>query len=176
MSDMSQRYELAQVNIGRLLASVDDPLIAGFMAALDPINALADVAPGFVWRLQTEDGNATAVQAFAWDQDRSAGVIMNMSVWTDVESLGAFVYSADHAAIMRGRRQWFERMAEAYTCCWWVPAGQRPTTAEAEDKIRLIRVLGPTPDAFTLRSGFPPPSEPAPAQALPDRDDWTCTA
>ena len=87
-------YALAQVNVGRLRAPLDSPQLAGFVAALDPVNALADAAPGFVWRLQTEDGNATAVRAFEWDQAGSAGVIMNMSVWQSPEALAAFVYSA----------------------------------------------------------------------------------
>ena len=117
-------YELAQVNIARLRAPIDSPELAGFVAELDPVNAAADAAPGFIWRLQTEDGNATSVRAFEWDQAGSAGVIVNMSVWRSVEELAAFVYSGSHAAVLRRRREWFERMAEAYTCCWWVPAGQ----------------------------------------------------
>ena len=119
-------FELAQVNIGRLTAPVDSPVLAGFMAALDPVNAAADQAPGFVWRLQTEDGNATAIQAFGWDAAGSAGVILNMSVWTDVEHLGAFVFGEMHRQIMRRRREWFHPMREAYLACWWVPAGHRP--------------------------------------------------
>ena len=95
------RYVLAQVNIGRLQAPLDSPRLAGFMAALDPVNAVADAAPGFVWRLQTEDGNATAVRAFEWDQAGSAGVIMNMSVWESPEALAAFVYSDTHRAVLR---------------------------------------------------------------------------
>ena len=106
-------FELAQVNVGRLLAPVDSPVLADFMAALDPVNAAADLAPGFIWRLQTEDGNATAIQAFEWDAAGSAGVIMNMSVWADVEHLGAFVYGEMHRQIMRRRREWFHLMREA---------------------------------------------------------------
>ena len=99
-------FELAQVNIGRLTAPVDSPVLAGFMAALDPVNAAAEQAPGFIWRLQTEDGNATAIQAFEWDAAGSAGVIVNMSVWTGTEHLGAFVYGEMHRQIMRRRREW----------------------------------------------------------------------
>ena len=55
---MVMSWELAQINIGRLLAPTDAPETAGFMNALEPINALADAAPGFLWRLQTEDGDA----------------------------------------------------------------------------------------------------------------------
>jgi hypothetical protein len=169
-------HELAQVNIGRLLAPVDDPRTAGFVAALDPINAVADDAPGFVWRLQTEDGNATAVRAFEWDTAGSAGVIVNMSVWRDVAHLSAFVYGEPHREIMRQRRAWFERMAEAYTACWWVPAGRRPTTADAEDRIRHLREHGPTPYAFTLRTSFPAPDAPGAAHPITGSDDWLCPA
>ena len=87
----------------------------------------------------------TAVQAFQWDAEGSAGVIVNMSVWTDVEHLAAFVFGDMHREVMRRRREWFHRMSEAYTTCWWVPAGHRPTTAEAEDRIRNLRANGPNP-------------------------------
>jgi hypothetical protein len=168
-------FELAQVNVGRLLASVDSPVLAGFMAALDPVNAAADLAPGFIWRLQTEDGNATAIQAFEWDAAGSAGVIMNMSVWADVEHLGAFVYGEMHRQIMRRRREWFQVMREAYLACWWVPAGHRPGTGEAEDRIRHLRRHGPTPHAFTLRASYPPPGAEG-DQPARGRGDWLCPA
>lgn len=90
------------------------------MAALDPVNASADTAPGFVWRLQTEVGNATAVRAFEWDLAGSAGVIVNMSVWASVEDLAGFVYGEQHRQVLRRHREWFQRMTEAYMACWWV--------------------------------------------------------
>jgi hypothetical protein len=173
--DDGMEHVLAQVNIGRLRAPLDRPVLAGFMAALDPVNALADAAPGFVWRLQTEDGNATAVRAFEWDQAGSAGVIMNMSVWESVEALAAFVYSDGHRQVLRRRREWFERMEVAYTALWWVPRGHTPTTGEAEDRIRHLRLHGPTPEAFTLRSHFPPPGSAAPGPQ-PGRAEWMCPA
>ncbi|TVT49664.1 DUF3291 domain-containing protein [Amycolatopsis rhizosphaerae] len=165
-------FELAQVNIARLLAPLTDPQLAGFVAALDPVNALADAAPGFVWRMQTEDGNATSVRAFEWDAGDSSGVIVNMSVWRSVEDLAEFVYSDEHREVLRRRREWFERMREAVTALWWVPAGHRPDTAEAEDRIRHLRAHGPTPYAFTLRQTF------APGSLLPEpgRPDWLCPA
>jgi hypothetical protein len=171
-------YYLAQVNIGRLLAPVDSPELAGFMAALDPVNATADAAPGFVWRLQTEDGNATAVRAFEWDAAGSAGVIMNMSVWESVEALAGFVYSHDHRQVLRRRREWFEPMREAYSALWWIPAGTTPTVAEAEEKVRYLRAHGPTPLAFTLRVHYPPPDGPDGPDAGPraGRSDWMCPA
>jgi hypothetical protein len=169
-------YELAQVNIGRLVAPLDDRQLNGFMAALDPVNAVADAAPGFVWRLQTEDGNATAIQAFAWDAAGSSGVIMNMSVWTDVEHLAAFVYGELHRQVLRHRREWFEPMKEAFAACWWVAAGERPSTEDAEDRIRHLREHGPTPHAFTLREHYPPPDAAHAGAARPGSDDWLCPA
>jgi hypothetical protein len=168
-------FVLAQVNIGRLRAPLDSPQLTGFMAALDPVNAVADTAPGFVWRLQTEAGNATAVRAFEWDQAGSAGVILNMSVWESVEALAAFVYSPRHREVLRRRREWFERMEEAYLALWWVPRGHIPATAEAEDRIRHLRAHGPTAHAFTLRVHFPPPGEGERAPR-PGRADWMCPA
>ena len=157
-------WRLAQVNIGRLQAPLDEPQLRPFMEALDPVNAVADQSPGFIWRLQTEDGNATAVQAFTWDAGDSAGVIINMSVWTDVDHLTAFVLGDAHRAILRRRREFFERMPEAYLACWWVPAGHVPTTDEAEGRIRHLRANGPTPYAFTLRQHYPPPDPADPYQ------------
>jgi len=168
-------YLLAQVNIGRLLAAVDSQVLAGFMAALDPVNAAADAAPGFVWRLQTEEGNATAVRAFEWDAGDSAGVIMNMSVWASVEALAAFVYSAEHRTVLRRRREWFESMTQAYTALWWIPAGTVPTVADAEAKVRYLRAHGPTPPAFSLSVHFPPPDD-AGARPRPGREEWMCPA
>jgi Domain of unknown function (DUF3291) len=44
-------YHPAQINIGRLVAPIGDPQVAEVVAAPEPVNALADRAPGFVWRL-----------------------------------------------------------------------------------------------------------------------------
>jgi hypothetical protein len=152
-------FELAQVNIGRLVAPLDDVQLADFVALLEPVNAAADSAPGFVWRLQTDDGDATTIRAFEWDAGGSAGVIVNMSVWTGVDELAAFVFGAMHREVLRRRREWFHRMSEAYTVCWWVPVGHRPTTDEAEDRIRNLRTNGPNAQAFTLRERYPRPDE-----------------
>jgi hypothetical protein len=143
---------LAQLNIGRLLAPIDDPQLAGFVAKLDEINALAERTPGFVWRLQTEDGNATAIRPY--DDDRIA---VNMSVWESAEALHAYVYRSDHVDVMRGRRQWFEHLTEAYMVLWWIPVGHVPTVAEAKERLELLREKGPSPAAFTFRQLFPPP-------------------
>src|SRR5262249_26610063 len=136
--------------------------------------AAADAAPGFRWRLATEDGDATAIRAFEWDTAGSAGVIVNMSTWDSIESLAAFTFGDLHRAILRRRREWFERVSEAYLAVWWVPAAPRPPPAEAEDRIRHLREHGPTPTAFTLRTTFPPPD--APQLPVAGRDDWLCPA
>ena len=170
------RYHLAQVNIARLLAPLDSPQLADFVAALDPVNAAADAAPGFVWRLQTEDGDATSVRAFEWDEAGSAGVIINLTVWESVEALAAFAFSDPHVGVMRRRRAWFERMRESYLALWWIPAGTVPSTDDAEEAIRQLRAHGPTPAAFTLREHFPPPDVAPGAGPRAAPDDWMCPA
>jgi hypothetical protein len=148
-------WHLAQVNIGRLRAPVDDPMIADFVAGLDRINALADEAPGFVWRLQTEDGNATAVRPV--DDDELMAI--NLSVWESVEALGDYVYRSDHITFMRRRREWFERYATSYLALWWIPAGTIPTVAEAMERVRMLDRDGPTPMAFTFKQRYAPPGD-----------------
>ena len=156
---------LAQVNVARALAPTDSPLLADFMAALDPVNALADGAPGFVWRLATEDGNATAIRPF--EDER---ILVNMSVWETVEDLAAFVYRSGHLDVMRRRREWFARI-EHHMALWWVPAGHVPSLAEAKERLAHLRRHGPTPHAFTFKARF------APDARLVDVDDWlSCPA
>ena len=148
------QYHLAQLNIGIPRGPLDGPVMKDFMDGLDPVNAVADAAPGFVWRLQTEEGNATALRAF--DDDR---LIVNMSVWESLEHLRSFVYSSRaHLDVLKRRREWFEQMAELFVVLWWVEAGHVPTIPEAEERLTLLRAVGPSPDAFTFRRHFPPPS------------------
>jgi hypothetical protein len=145
-------YELAQLNIGIIREPMDSPVMAEFAANLQRINALAEASPGFVWRLQTEAGDATALRPF-----ENENMLLNMSVWRDVESLNRYVYSSAHVEIMRRRREWFERMRDAFLVLWWVPTGHRPTVAEAVGKLEILRSKGPSPEAFTFRQAFPPP-------------------
>jgi hypothetical protein len=146
-------HHLAQVNVARLLAPIDAPEIAEFVAALDPVNARADAAEGFVWRLKTEEGNATAVHAFD-----DPLVIVNLTVWESIEALEAFAYrDGAHAAVLRRRREWFERPVEAHTALWWVPAGTRPTVVDAVARLAHLRENGPTATAFTFRERFASP-------------------
>jgi hypothetical protein len=146
------RFHLAQINIGRLRAPLEDPSIEGFRSQLDPINALADSSPGFVWRLQTEDGNATAIRPFADER-----IAINMSVWESLEALQQFVYRSAHVGPLRDRKQWFERMESPILVLWWIPAGHIPTVAEALERLEHLKQHGPSPGAFTFRVPFPPP-------------------
>ncbi|GHH89679.1 hypothetical protein GCM10017771_41440 [Streptomyces capitiformicae] len=146
----STAYELAQVNIARLKAPLDSPQLKDFVAALDPVNAVADGSDGFVWRLQSDSGNATDVPVF-----NDEWLVINMSVWRDTNALTAFMYQGQHRELLARRREWFERVQEAMVVLWWVPAGHRPTVAEAESRLLHLRANGPTPYAFTLRTSFP---------------------
>jgi hypothetical protein len=161
-------YHVAQVNIGMPKAPTDSPLLADFMAALDRINALADESPGFVWRLQTEDGNATAIRPF--EDER---LMINMSVWESVDELATFVYRSAHVEVMRRRREWFDHM-RLYMALWWVPAGNVPTKSEARERLDHLAEHGPTPFAFTFKVRFPPPDG-DPAQVEID-DELGCPA
>ena len=144
-------YELAQLNIAAMKDPLESPGMADFVSNLDRINALADSSPGFVWRLQTDQGNATNLRPLG---DMT---LVNLSVWRDIESLQSFVYKSYHAQVMTRRKEWFERMADAYFVLWWVPQGILPSFTEAAERLAVLRAKGPTPAAFTFRQPFPPP-------------------
>jgi Domain of unknown function (DUF3291) len=156
-----ERYHLAQLNVGRILAPVGSPEVAEFIDALPEINALADKSPGFVWRL-VGDGtdDATGYRPFADDM-----MLINASVWESLESLRDFVFTSAHTPYLRRRREWFEKLDEVYAVLWWVPAGHIPTVPEMVEKLELVRAIGPSPDAFTFRVPFPAPA-PAPASVV----------
>ena len=132
-------------------APLDSPVMADFVANIDRINAQADVAQGFVWRLQTEEGDALDLRPMGDD------MIVNMSVWETIEALQNYVYKTDHVGIMRRRKEWFDTMIEAYVVLWWVPEGHTPTMEEAAERLTHLRENGPTPFAFTFRQPFFPP-------------------
>jgi len=146
------RFHLAQANIGLLRAPIEDPIMEGFRSQLDSINALADRSPGFVWRLQTEDGNALAIRPFA-DQRMA----INMSVWESLGALQQFVYGSAHVGPLRDRKQWFESIEGPILVLWWLPVGHVPTVAEALERLAHLKERGPSRDAFTFRTPFPSP-------------------
>ena len=145
-------YELAQLNIGIIKGAMDSPVMADFAANLERINAVAESSPGFIWRLQTDAGDATAIRPF-----ENPSMLVNMSVWRDIDSLSRYVYHSAHVEVMRRRREWFERMSEAFLVLWWVPKGHRPTVDEAIGRLERLRSRGSSAEAFTFRQAFPPP-------------------
>ncbi len=143
-------YNLAQLNIARMKYAIDAPEMAEFVARLEDVNALADRAPGFVWRLQTDDGDATAIDYFGAD------ILVNMSVWRDLESLRDYAFRSAHKEVLAQRHRWFDRMTEAHAVLWWIPAGSTPSIEEAAERLDRLRRDGPGPAAFTFRDNFAP--------------------
>lgn len=167
-SDMTG-FQLAQINIARAVAPLDDPRLADFVSKLDEINALADESRGFLWRLQSESGNATDI--LVSDDPR---LIINLSVWTSLESLFEFVYRSGHTAVMARRREWFERPSRPHLALWWVPAEHRPGVEEAMARLDHLERHGPTPEAFTFKRRFPAPSDPGAGSVEQDRGAVRC--
>jgi hypothetical protein len=163
------RFHLAQANVATMRAALEDPIMEGFRSQLDRINALADASPGFVWRLKTDAGNATDIRAY--EDER---VLFNMSVWESIEALHAYVYRSDHAGPLRERRQWFVPTAGPTIVLWWMPAGHLPTVEEAKQRFARLQSQGPSPEAFTFRTAYPPPG--APTIKLPDVDCALCAS
>jgi len=147
-------YQLAEVNIARMLAPLTDPLMAEFVAQLDTINALADSSPGFLWRLQTPEGNATALQPYEDDL-----ILVNLSLWASLADLSTFVYKSRHRQVLQQRRQWFQQFEGPYMALWWVPCGHIPGVEEAKERLAHLRTHGETPCAFSFKKLFPTPEE-----------------
>lgn len=162
------RYQLAQINIGNLAAPLDSPQLKDFVDNLDRINELAEGSPGFVWRLKGDGNDATSLRPLG------DNVLVNMSVWSDVESLKNYVYKSAHTQIMKRRREFFARMPESHMVLWWVPAGRQPTVAEAVERLTLLRQDGPSPRAFTFGAAYPPPDADNAADSISFPD--TCPA
>jgi hypothetical protein len=147
-------YHLAQINIGRILAPLDSPIMAGFVNNLDRINALAESSPGFVWRLVGEGNNATDLRPFEDDT-----ILVNMSVWETFEDLKAYVYKSDHTEFIRWRKEWFTQFEKMHMCLWWVREGHIPTPREAKERLDHYWAHGESAYAFTFRSPYPAPGE-----------------
>ena len=158
---------LAVFNIARLRAPMDDPQIDDFRNNLDPINALAESSPGFVWRLQDDSGNATNITPYP-----DPMVITNMAVWESIDELAEFTYRSGHLEFLRRRRDFFEAHEQPYLCLWWIEEGTVPTVPEAVERLDHLRAHGPTPFAFTFRQRF----EPGAAAPSPGDDRDTCPA
>lgn len=144
-------YHLANFNIARMIAPLDSPVMRGFVDELDRINRVADQSPGFVWRLQEENGSATNVHPYD-----DAMILVNMSVWESIEVLRQFTYHSDHREVFRQRKKWFEPMQEAHLVLWWIPAGTYPSPEEGKQKLEMLRKHGSTADAFDFGKPFLP--------------------
>ena len=152
-------FELAQLNIAHLKAPIDSPILADFVANLDRINLLADASDGFRWRLETDEGNATSLRPFSDD------VIVNMSVWRDLDALRNYVHHSAHTEIMKRRREWFAHAPQAYAVLWWVPSGHRPSLSEAANRLERLRQHGPSSTAFTFGRSFRAPDVDVPSES-----------
>jgi len=143
------KYQLAQLNIGRMLAPLDSEVMKGFVSNLDAINALADNSPGFVWRYTSEGNNATSTRIFEDDY-----LIVNMSVWTDMNALFDYVYRSAHVEIFKRKKEWFQKLDSMHMVMWYVPAGKMPTVEEAVERLLYLRKHEATPYAFTFKKAF----------------------
>lgn len=144
-------YHLAQLNIARMLAPADSPVMADFMNGLSRINQLGEATPGFVWRLKSDDDNAIAIRVF--DDEM---IIVNLTVWRDIDSLYQFAYYSDHAEFFRRRREWFHKEDAPMACLWWLPEGETPSPQEARLRLEYMQKHGITPYAFNFRTRFTP--------------------
>lgn len=143
---------VAQINVGRLLAPLDDPRISGFKSQLDAMNALAEASPGFVWRLVGSGNNATDLRPY-----EDPTMLVNMSVWESIESLRDYVYRSLHAGFVRARAEWFEKLAVPVYALWWVPAGHIPSVGEGIERLEHLRAHGPSDRAFWFPRPIPRP-------------------
>lgn len=133
------------MNIAQARDTMESETMKGFVDRLDEINTLADTAVGFVWRLHTEDGDATTIQAFD-----DPMLIVNMSVWEDIDSLKNYVYKSVHVELIQDRDAWFSKIKHAHQVLWWVPAGHVPTVQEGQERLELLQKNGSNQDAFTF--------------------------
>jgi len=142
-------YQVAQINIAKMLAPLDSPIMANFVANLDVINSLAESSKGFVWRLKDDHNNATSIKIY-----NDEFLLVNMSVWNDVESLFQFAYHSQHVEIFKMRKEWFAQMAPMHLALWFVPEGHQPLVEEATKRLDYLRTHGETPYAFNFKKRF----------------------
>jgi hypothetical protein len=143
-------YHIAQINVARMLAPIDDPIMAEFVAQLAPVNALADQSYGFVWRLQSESGDATSIKVY--DDDF---IIINLTVWESIDALREFVYKGAHYGVLRDRKRWFEKFDGPYYALWWNLVGHLPSPEEGKERLDYLRQHGDSAYAFSFKNVFP---------------------
>lgn len=145
----SKSHHLSQVNISRMIAPLSNPIMAEFVAQLDSINRLADNTPGFVWRLQTQEGNATSISAY--DDEL---ILFNLSVWESIDALKQFVYRTQHGKVMLQRKKWFHKSEGIDMALWWIPVGHIPTVDEAKKRLQHLNDYGDSAYAFSFKNQF----------------------
>ncbi|GAA3649758.1 DUF3291 domain-containing protein [Nonomuraea antimicrobica] len=144
------RMHLAQLNVAHLRAPIDSPQLAEFVDLLEPVNAVADQAPGFVWRLKESESDPTATV----QHDYGDLLLINFSVWESLETLWDYAYRSVHLGVLRRRREWFLRVAEPYSVMWWIQEGHTPSLAEGMRRLERLRSEGPSPEAFTFKDRY----------------------
>jgi hypothetical protein len=147
------KFHLAQVNIARMRAPLESAEMAEFFRAIAEINRAAEESPGFVWRFQSENGNATEMRAYD-----DPLILFNLSVWESPESLKNYAYRAGHGRFFARRQTWFARMESPSMALWWIGAGTLPGVTEARERLEHRAKNGDSPRAFSFQKIFP--SEP----------------
>lgn len=146
------KWHLAQLNIAKMIGkNINDPVMTEFVAQLDTINALAEQSKGFVWRLKSDDGNATSYNPY--NDDR---VIVNFSVWESANDLREYVYKSAHTVVMKDRKKWFENFGQPYYVLWNIPAGYIPSIDQAVERLAYLQQNGPSTYAFDFKNIFEP--------------------
>jgi len=149
------QYHLAEINIAKMKGvDINDPIMKEFVDNLDLVNTLAEKSEGFVWRLKDESSNATNLNPYNDEQ-----IIVNVSVWENIETLEGYMYKTFHSEFLKRRKEWFLKFGKAHTAMWWIPAGQIPTLEEAVEKLDHLQQNGPSQLVFDLRNKFPAPTE-----------------
>lgn len=148
--------QLAELNIGRLIAPTSDPRVAEFIDNIARINGLGKRMPGFVWIMEGATGQGNTATAINDDPQ----YIPNMTVWESAEALETFVFKTLHAKFLGRRHEWFEVMGKMQFVMWWVRDGHQPSLAEALEKLSLLQQHGESAQAFGWRylraNPFPP--------------------
>ena len=139
------KYHLAQLNIAQARAPLDDEIMADFVARIEEINNLAEQSEGFVWRFDPDPSDDTNVRVF-----NNSALVVNLSVWEDIESLKHFVYRTAHVELIQDRDAWFNKFQSAHQVLWWVQEGDMPTPEAAKQRLDYLDTNGPSTYAFTF--------------------------
>ena len=147
-------YHIAQINVARMIGvNIDDPVMKEFVDNLDRVNEMAESSPGFIWRLKDESNNASSFDPYKDDK-----IIINISVWQDIESLENFTYKTFHSDFLRRRKEWFKKYGQAHYAMWWIPQGETPSLDESVDRLNHMQEYGPSEKAFNFKVNFAQPT------------------